>query len=92
MYHNRGVDFGKSDVKIATKIYGYSKGAVDGKFKQPLKYIIKMDKTIRNIATLVPPEIVEHYTNLHLYSNIPFVNNVDFFLAKSRDIRFIHCK
>ena len=33
----KGVDFGRRDVKIANKIYGYSKGAVMGKFKHPQK-------------------------------------------------------
>ena len=31
----KGVDFGRRDVKIAHKIYGYSKGAAMGRFKHP---------------------------------------------------------
>ena len=31
------VDFGRRDVKIANKIYGYSKGAAMGRFKHPRK-------------------------------------------------------
>ena len=32
-----GVDFGRRDVKIVNKIYGYSKGAAMGRFKHPPK-------------------------------------------------------
>ena len=35
---------------------------------------------------------MEHYTNIHLDSDLLCVNKVPFLLAKSRDIRFIHCK
>ena len=29
------VDFGRSDVKVANEVYGYSKGAASGRFKHP---------------------------------------------------------
>ena len=47
-----GVDFGRRDVKIANKMYVYSKGAAMGKFKNPHKGV-KMDRTTKDIATPV---------------------------------------
>ena len=64
---------------------------VDGKFKH-LRKGIKMDRTTEDIATLVPPKIMEHYKCVHLDLDILFVINVAILLAKSIDIGFIHCK
>ena len=79
------------DVKIVNELYGYSKAAADGKLKHPRKGI-KMDRTTKDITALVPPKIMEHYSNVHCELDILFGNNVAFLLAKSRDIQFIHCK
>ena len=35
---------------------------------------------------------MEHYKNIHLDIDLLFVNKILFLLAKSRDMRFIHCK
>ena len=86
-----GVDFGRRDVNIANEIYGYSKGAAMGKFKHPRKGV-KMDRTTEDVATPVPPTIMEHYRDVHLDIDILFVNKIPFLLAKLRDIEFIHCK
>ena len=50
-----GVNLGRKGVKIANEIYGYSKGAVYGKFKHPYKGI-KIDRTTKDIAALVLPK------------------------------------
>ena len=71
--------------------YGYIKGAAVGTFKHPRKRV-KMDRTTEDIAIPVPPEIMEHYKNIHLDIDLLFVNKILFLLAKSKDIRFIHCK
>ena len=86
-----GVDFGKRDVDIANKIYGYSKGAAMGRFKYPRKSV-KMDRTTKDIGTPVPREIMKHYKGIHLDIDILFVNKTSFLFAISRDIGFIHCK
>ena len=44
-----GVDFGRRDVKIANKIYGYSKGASVERSKHPCKGM-KMDKTTEDVT------------------------------------------
>ena len=86
-----GVDFGRRDVKIANEIYGYSKDATDGKFKHPC-ISIKIYRTTEDVAALISPKIMEHYSDLHLDLGIMFVNNVVFFIEKFRDIGLIHCK
>ena len=75
----------------SNEIYGYSKGLAMGIFKHPRKGV-KMDRTIEDVATPVPPKIMEHYKNIHLDMDLLFVNNTLFLLVKSRDIRFIYCK
>ena len=75
-----GVEFGRRDVNIANKIYGYSKGAAMGRFKHPRKGI-KMDRTTEDIAAPVPPEIMKHYKDIHLDIDILFVNKTAFLLA-----------
>ena len=72
-----GVDFERRDVNIANKIYCYSKGAAMGRFKHPRKGV-KMDRTTADVATPVPPTIMEHYRNVHLDIDILFVNKVLF--------------
>ena len=44
-----GIDFGRGEVKIANKIYGYSKGATSGRFKHSQKGI-NMDRTTEDVA------------------------------------------
>lgn len=85
-----GVDFGQRDVRIANEIYGYSEGAAMGKLKHPRKGK-QMNRISEDIGTSIPPKILEDYKNIHLDMDIMFVNSVVFFLAKSRDISFIHC-
>ena len=51
-----------------------------------------MDRTTEDIATPVPPSIMEHHRDVHLDIDLLFVNTIPFLLAKSRDIEFIHCK
>ena len=86
-----GVDFGRCDVNIANKIYGYSKGAPMGRFKHPREGI-EMDRTAEDIAAPVPPEIMKHYKDIHLDIDILFVNKTAFLLAISQAIGFIHCR
>ena len=86
-----GVDFGRRDIKIANKIYGYSTGASKGKMKHPRKGQ-RMDRTSDDVTTPVPQSILKHYKNMHLDMDILFVNGIAFFLTISRDIGFIHCK
>ena len=86
-----GVNFGRRDVKIANKIYGYSKGAAMGKWKHPRKGQ-KMDQTTEEVCTPFPSNILQHYGNIHLDMDIMFINNVAFFLATSQDLGFIHCR
>ena len=62
-----------------------------GRLKHPHKGI-KMDRTTENIATLVPPEIMKHYKEIHLDIDIPYVNNIAFLLAIAQDIGSMHCK
>ena len=81
--------FGRRDVNIANKIYGYSKGAAMGRFKHPQKGV-KMDRTIENVAVPLPPDIMEHYKDVHLDIDILFVNKTPFLLEISRNIGFIH--
>ena len=85
-----GVDFGGRDVIIANEIYGYSEGAAMGKLKHPRKGQ-KMNRISEDVGKSLPPKILDHYKNIHLDMDIMFVNGVAFFLAKSRDIGFIHC-
>ena len=84
------MDFGRRDVNIANKIYGYSKGAVMGRFKRP-RNGVKIDRTTEDVAVLLPPKIMEHYKDVHLNIDILFVNKTPFLLTISRDIGFIHC-
>ena len=51
-----------------------------------------MDRTTEDVATPVPPEIMEHYKNIHLDIDLLFVSKIPFLLAKSRDIGLIHYK
>ena len=60
-----GVDFGRRDAKIASKIYGYSKGAVMGRFKHP-QIGVKMDRTTEDVVAPLSPKILEHYKDIHL--------------------------
>ena len=53
------------NVTIANEIYSYSKGITMGKFKH-LRKGVKMDRTTEDVPTPVPPEIMEHYKNIHL--------------------------
>ena len=57
----------------ANKIYGYSKGAAIGRFKNPPKGV-KMDRTTEDVAAPLPPKIIEHYKNIHLDIDILYVN------------------
>ena len=60
-------------MKIANDIYGYSKSAVMGRFKNPRKGV-KMDRTTEDLAAPipedlaapVPPTIMEYYSEIHL--------------------------
>ena len=76
---------------IANKIYGNSKDAIMGRFKHSRKGV-KMDRNTEDVATPVPPTIMEHYRDVHLDIDTLFLNKIPFLLAKSRDIGFIHCK
>ena len=76
---------------IANEMYGYRKGAAMGKFKHPRKGV-KMGRTTEVVATPIPPKTMEDYKDTHLDTDLLFVNKIPFFLAKSRDIGFIHCK
>ena len=51
-----------------------------------------MDRTTKDVATPVPPSIMEQYRNVHLDMDTLFVNKILFLLWKSKDIKFIHCK
>ena len=51
-----------------------------GKFKHPNKGI-KMDRITEDVTTPVPPEIMEHYKNIHLDIDLLFVNKVPFLLT-----------
>ena len=84
------MDFGRRDVKIANKIYGYSKGATMGRFKHPRKGL-KMDRTTEDVAASLPPKIMKHYKEINLDIDVLFVNQTPFLLEISRDIGFIHC-
>ena len=75
-----GVDFGRRNVNIANKIYGYSKGAAIGTFKHPHKGV-KMDRTTEDIDTPVPLEIIKHYKVIYLDIDILFINKTAFLLA-----------
>ena len=86
-----GMDFGRRDVNIANEIYGYSKGAAMGRFKHPSRGV-KMYRTNEDVATPVPPTIIEHYRDVHLDIDLIFVNKIPFRLAKSRDVGLIYCK
>ena len=83
-------------MKIANEMYGYSKCADMGKFNHSRKGAMMdrtiMDRTTEDITTLVPPKIMEYYKNIRLDIDLLFVNKIPFLLAKSQDIRFIHCK
>ena len=68
-----GVDFGRRDVRIATKIYEYSKGAAVGMFKHPRKGV-KMDRTTEDVVAPLPPKILEHCKDIHLDIDILYVN------------------
>ena len=85
-----GVDFGRGDVKIANKTYGYSKGATVGRFKHPHKGV-KMDRTTEDVAASLPPKILKHYKDIHLDIDILYANQTAFLLEILRGIGFIHC-
>ena len=51
-----------------------------------------MDRTTEDVATPLPPKILEHYKDIHLDIDILYVNQTAFLLAISRDIGFIHCR
>ena len=86
-----GVDFCRRDVKIANKMYGYSKGAAMGRFEHPQKGM-KMDRATEDITAPLPPKIMAHYNNVHLDIDILFINKTPFSLAVSRNIGFIHSR
>ena len=54
-----GLDFGRQDINIANKIYGYSKGAAMGRSKYSHNGV-KMDRMAEDIAAPVPPDIMKH--------------------------------
>ena len=83
------VDFGRCDVNITNKIYGYSKSTAMGRFKYPRKGV-QTDQTTEHIAAPVSPEIMEHYKDIHLDIDTLFMNKTVFLSAISRDIQFIH--
>ena len=86
-----GVDFGRRDVMITNKIYGYSKGVAMGRFKHPRKGV-KIDRTTEDIVAPLPPNTIEHYKDIHLNIDVLYVNQTPFLLAISRDIGFIYCR
>ena len=83
-----GVDFGRRDVKIANKVYGFSDAM--GKMKHSRKGK-KMEQISGSIMYLVPSQLIEHYTNIYLGMDLLFINGVAFFVCTSRDIGFVHC-
>ena len=85
------MNFVRRDVNISSNIHGYSKGAAIGRFKHPRKGV-NMDRTTKDIAPPVPPEIMKHYKDIHLDIDILFVDKTLFLLTISRVIGFIHCK
>ena len=73
------------------EICGYSKDAINSKFKHP--YIgIKIDRTTEDVAAPVPPTITKNYLDVHLDIDKMFVNNLTFLIKKSRDIKIFHFK
>ena len=60
-----GVNFRRRDMKIPNDIYGYSNGAAIGRFKHPCKGV-KMDRTTEDLASPVPPTIMEYYSDIYL--------------------------
>ena len=52
-----------------------------GKFKHPCKGI-KMDRTNEDVATPVPPEIMEHYKNTHIDIDLLFMNKIPFLFGE----------
>ena len=79
------------DVKIANEIYGYSKGAAVRRFKHPRKGV-KMNRTTENVIAPLPLKIFEQYKDIHLNTDILYVNQTAFLLAISRYIEFTHCR
>ena len=75
-----GKDFGRRDSNIANDIYGYTKDAAIGRLKHPHKGVV-MDRTTKDIAALVPPEIMKHYNEIHLDIDILCVNKTPFLLT-----------
>ena len=55
------------------------------RFKHPHKGI-KMDRTTEDVTNPVLPSIMEHYRDVHLDTNILFVNKITFLLTKSRTL------
>ena len=52
-----------------------------------------MDRTTEDVATPLPPKILEHYKNIHnLDIDILYANQTAFLLEISRDIGFKHCR
>ena len=86
-----GVDFGRRDVKIANKIYSYSKGAAMGRFKYPQK-VVQMNRTTEDVAAPLMSKIIEPYKDIHLNIDMLYVNQTPFLFAISRDIGCIHCR
>ena len=70
-------------MKIANELYGYSKGVAMGKFKHYCKGV-KMDRTTEDVATPVPPKIMEHYKDIHLDIDLLFVNKIPFLLENGK--------
>jgi hypothetical protein len=85
------IDFGRRDVKITDEIYGSSAGAAIGKMKHPKKGH-KMERVTEDTISPVPSSVLENYKNIHLDIDLLFINDVAFFLAKSRHVEFIHCR
>ena len=85
------MDFGRRDVNIVNKSYGFCKGAAMERFKHQRKGV-KKDRSTEDVATPVPLTIIKHYRDVPLDIDLLFVNKIQFLLEKSRDIGFIHCK
>jgi hypothetical protein len=73
--------FTKRDVRIARKIFGPDVPAMKGKTGKHKSKILRADD-----ITDIPPNIIKEYTNVHLSTDVMYVNGIKFLISHSKHI------
>ncbi len=80
--------YNRRDIRIAHKIFGPSKAAIEGKSTKCKANMDRQDHVVEDL----PPEVMSEHCDVHLDIDIIFVNKIAFLTAISRDLRMIHAQ